>query len=60
MQLDFFYHNRTPSYASMSTISGHDDCICRGGSRISGRGGVITIFTSGGEYGRGRVPSRSS
>ena len=23
MQLDFFYHNRTPSYASMSTISGH-------------------------------------
>ena len=22
MQLDFFYHNRTPSYASMSTISG--------------------------------------
>ena len=24
MQLDFFYHNRTPSYASMSTISGHD------------------------------------
>ena len=26
MQLDFFYHNRTPSYASMSTISGHDPC----------------------------------
>ena len=24
MQLDFFYHNRTPSYASMSTISGHE------------------------------------
>ena len=23
VQLDFFYHNRTPSYASMSTISGH-------------------------------------
>ena len=25
VQLDFFYHNRTPSYASMSTISGHAD-----------------------------------
>ena len=24
MQLDFLNHNRTPSYASMSTISGHD------------------------------------
>ena len=27
-----------------------------GGSRISGRGGLITIFTSGGGYGRGRAP----
>ena len=31
-----------------------------GGSRISGRGGLITIFTSGGGYGRGRAPSRNS
>ena len=27
MQFDFFNHNRTPSYASMSTISGHG-CQC--------------------------------
>ena len=27
-----------------------------GGSRISGRGGLITIFTSGGGYWRGRAP----
>ena len=27
-----------------------------GGSRISGRGGLITIFTSGGGHGRGRAP----
>ena len=30
MQLDFFYHNRTPSYASMSTISGHEPLTCHG------------------------------
>ena len=27
MQLDFFNHNPTPSYASMSTISGHGIAI---------------------------------
>ena len=34
--------------------------IYSGGSRISGRGGLITIFTSEGGYGRGRAPSRNS
>ena len=30
--------------------------MCSGGSRISGKGGLITIFTSGGWYWRGRAP----
>ena len=36
------------------------DTYYSGGSRISGRGGLITIFTSGGGYWRGRAPSRNS
>ena len=30
--------------------------VSSGGSRISGRGGLITIFISGGGYWRGRAP----
>ena len=30
----------------------------RGGYRILGNGGLVTIFTTGGGYGRGLAPSR--